>query len=162
MVISMQDAFDTSATVGKTAAGEQPNLRPPFVVLVDDDREIAEMYRLGLEAAGFRVKLESRPSAFLEAVASEVPDAVVLDWNMPGMYGDQVLEELRKAPATAGLPVFLLSSYLGDHDGAIDRVFALGALAWLRKSVTAPDVLARRLTQAIARTRHGRRADDHV
>ena len=111
-------------------------------MLLDDDSDIAEMYRLGLQAAGFRVSMFAKPAAFLAAVADEVPDIAVLDWRLPGKSGVDVLEELRQNPRTAQLPVFLLSNFLGDQNGAIDRVFALGALAWLRKSITTPDALA--------------------
>jgi CheY-like chemotaxis protein len=99
-------------------------------------------------------------AGFFEAISHEVPDAGVLDWRLPDMDGAEVLERLRQDARTAQLPVFLLSNYLGDQNGAIDRVFGLGALAWLRKSQTPPDVLARRLTQAIGRVHYRRRADD--
>src|SRR2546423_15065996 len=118
-------------------------------MLLDDDSDIAEMYRLGLQAAGFRVSLLAEPSDFLAAIAQEVPDIAVLDWRLPGKSGVDVLEELRQDPRTTQLPGFFLSNFLGDQNGAIDRVFGLGALAWLRKSLTTPDAPAQRLTQAI-------------
>jgi len=76
------------------------------------------------------------------------------------MSGADILERLRSEPRTVDLPVFLLSNFLGDQDGAIDRVFALGALAWLRKSMTPPEVLAERLKQAVGRKRYARRFED--
>jgi len=74
-----------------------------------------------------------------------VPDILILDWQMPGMSGADALELLRRDRRGKRLPVFMLSNHLGDHNGAVDRVFAAGALAWLRKSVTPPAMLAERL-----------------
>jgi CheY-like chemotaxis protein len=131
-------------------------------VLLDDDADTAEMYRLGLEALGFRVLVVDEPAALFEALAHEVPDALVLDYRLRGTTGADVLEQLREDSRMVRLPVLLLSNHLGYDDGAVDRVFAAGALAWLRKPTTPPHVLARRLLQAIARTRYARRVDDHV
>jgi two-component system, OmpR family, phosphate regulon response regulator PhoB len=152
--------LDSSANIDREAAPEQREPSAPFVILVDDDLDMAEMYRLGLVAGGFRVSVVGEPAGFFTAVANEMPDVAVLDWRLPGMSGAEILEQLRNEPRTAALPVFLLSNYLGDQNGAIDRVFELGALAWLRKSVTPPDVLAERLKQAVGRKRFARRFED--
>ena len=123
--------------------------RPPFAMLVDDDSAISGMYRLGLEHAGFRVATLGSPEEMFRALADELPDILVLDWQMPGMTGAEALELLRLDGRTATLPVFMLSNFPADLNGGVDRVFAAGALAWLRKSVTPPSVLAERLKEAL-------------
>lgn len=130
----------------------------PLVMLVDDDVAIAEMYRLGLTHSGFRVHHVESPEALFRALHVQVPDILVLDWQMPGMNGAEALELIRMDERTRHLRVFMLSNFLGDQNGAIDRVFAGGALAWLRKSVTPPSVLAQRLTEALGT---GRRSFGH-
>jgi two-component system, OmpR family, phosphate regulon response regulator PhoB len=152
--------MNSSANLDRHAAPEEREPSAPFVILVDDDLDVAEMYRLGLVARGFRVRVVGEPADFFTAVANEMPDAAVLDWRLPGMSGADILEQLRSEPRTAALPVFLLSNFLGDQNGAIDRVFELGALAWLRKSVTPPHVLAERLQQAVGRKLYARRFED--
>jgi two-component system, OmpR family, phosphate regulon response regulator PhoB len=152
--------MNSSANLDRDAAQEEREPSAQFVILVDDDLDVAEMYRLGLVARGFRVRVVGEPADFFTAVANEMPDAAVLDWRLPGMSGADILEQLRSEPRTAALPVFLLSNFLGDQNGAIDRVFELGALAWLRKSVTPPHVLAERLQQAVGRKRYARRFED--
>jgi two-component system, OmpR family, phosphate regulon response regulator PhoB len=129
-------------------------------MLVDHDAEAAETYRIGLEALGFRVNVSGGSAAFFEALSREVPDALVLDYRLPGMTGVDILSRVRTELELVDLPVFVLSNDLGDQNGAIDRVFELGAVAWLRKPLTPPDVLARRLMQAIGRIRYARRIDD--
>ncbi len=93
------------------------------------------------------------PPSLFRVLGDEVPDILVLDWQLPGMSGAEALEILRRDERTMFLPVFMLSNFLGDLDGAVDRVFAAGAIAWLRKSLTPPSVLAERLTEALASRR---------
>ena len=127
--------------------------RAPFAMLIDDDPAVAEMYRLGLEHAGFRVVVLGDAASLFRALDAEVPDILVLDWQLPGMSGAEALELLRRSDKAALLPVVMLSNFLGDLDGAVDRVFAAGALAWLSKSLTPPSLLAERLTEALANRR---------
>jgi len=122
-------------------------------MLLDDEPDTAEMYRLGLEAGGFRVAVMHEPAAMLEVLKREVPDVLVIDYRLQGMTGADVVDLLRKDERTARVPVFILSNYLGDQDGAIDRVFAAGVLAWLKKPATPPGELARKLLQAVSSSR---------
>ena len=69
----------------------------------------------------------------LAMVRRERPDVVLLDLHLPGMPGDQVLRELRADPATAALPVVVLSADATPGRG--NRVLALGAQAFLTKPV---------------------------
>lgn len=122
-----------------------------YVLLVDDDPAIAEMYRLGLEGHGFRVGVMASAMNLNQEVGQERPDILVLDWELPGIRGDEALERLRQTEEGWNLPVFILSNFSGTSNGAVDRVFAAGAVAWLEKTSTTPDQLARRLDEALSR-----------
>ena len=119
------------------------------VMLVDDDPSTAEMYRFGLEAFGFHVRTERDGAGLFRAIEVEVPDVLVLDWQLPGLMGDEILERVRVDPRTRALPVFMLSNYPAESSGAIDRVFLAGALAWLEKVKTPPARLAEKLADAL-------------
>ena len=119
------------------------------VLLVDDDPAMSDMYGMGLEHHGFRVVTLQDPLRLNETVASDPPDVIILDWEMPGIRGDEALERLRKTDAGRRLPVFMLSNFPGTRNGAIDRTFAAGALAWLEKVNTTPAMLATKITEAI-------------
>ena len=119
------------------------------VLLVDDDPAMSDMYGLGLEHRGFRVAVLQDATRLNETVEADPPDIVVLDWDMPALRGDEALERLRKTDAGLKLPVFMLSNFPGTRNGAIDRTFAAGALAWLEKVNTTPAMLATRLTEAL-------------
>lgn len=118
-------------------------------MLVDDDPSTAEMYRLGLQAFGFEVLVVHDADGLFRAIDAAVPDILVLDWELPGIRGDEILQLVRLDERTRGLRVLMLSNYPGIKDGAIDRVFQAGALAWLQKMKTPPALLAEKLYEAL-------------
>ncbi len=122
----------------------------PSVILVDDDAATADMYRLGLEHHGFTVASVGDADGLFAAMSRGLPDVVVLDWQLPGMNGDEILQRIRLDDRTRALPVFMLSNYPAAKDGEIDRVFLAGALAWLEKVNTSPTLLAEKLKEALA------------
>jgi CheY-like chemotaxis protein len=136
--------FDSSARVGPYAE------RGPSVILVDDDVAATEMYRTGLEHDGFAVTAVHDAAALFEAMSIRLPDVVVLDWQLPGMKGDEILQRIRLDDRARALPVVMLSNYPAQKDGQIDRVFMAGALAWLEKVNTSPTLLAEKLKEALA------------
>ena len=128
------------------------------VILVDDDQAVTDMYRLGLEFHGFQVATAASGDALFETLERKrVPDVIVLDFDMPGDKGDVVLEKIRLDERTRDVTVFMLSNFPSTHDGAIDRVFRAGAIAWLQKAKTPPKLLAEKLAEAmsIANAREG-------
>jgi len=133
-------------------AERQPyNRRQPYVIMLDDDVAVAEMYRLGLELQGFRVSVTVQARELFDKIATEVPDIFILDWQLPGTNGGEVIEALRRDWRTAAVPVFMLSNFNADLNGAVDRVFQAGAVAWLTKADTPPDTLAQRLREGLKR-----------
>ena len=112
------------------------------VLLVEDDQEFAEMYRLKLEADGYEVSLARDGEQGLRMAADSPPDLLFLDIRMPRMGGLEMLEHLRLDPATEALPVVILSNY--GEDELRKRGLDLGALEWLIKAnVTPSDVSSR-------------------
>ncbi len=81
----------------------------PRVLLVDDDREILEMTSLLLGGAGYAVTTAGSGEEALYRVREEIPDLVLLDINMPGMDGWEVLRVLQEDEATAAVPVVMFS-----------------------------------------------------
>jgi len=134
----------------RLADGTDAGRARPVVMLVDDDATTGAMYGVGLEAAGFDVIVLNDVSAIFYAIELDVPDFVVLDFQLGQMVtGVNVLENLRLDSRTAEVPVFMLSNHLGELDGQIDRAFAAGAMAWLVKANTSPAELALRISQAL-------------
>ena len=119
----------------------------PFVMLVKDDPVVAQMYQMGLEAAGFVVMVVGDGSELFKALDLDIPDVVVLDWELPGVLtGVDIIDNLRLDDRTAQLLVIMLSNHSGDVDGAQDRALKAGA-PWLLKVRTTPAQLADRPNQ---------------
>jgi CheY-like chemotaxis protein len=84
---------------------------PPSVLIVDDDQEINDIVGMILESRGYRVRSAENGREALAAVRKSTPDLVLLDLMMPVMTGVEFLEEMRKDPALANVPVLILSAW---------------------------------------------------
>jgi signal transduction histidine kinase/DNA-binding response OmpR family regulator len=116
---------------------ESPPHGGPLVVIIEDDRRSLDLLRLYLEGAGVEVVGVRDGATGLEVVRQQRPSAVVLDIRLPGMDGWDVLATLKADPATAPIPVVVVS--MVDERG---RGFALGAAEYLVKPVSRDDVLS--------------------
>ena len=79
------------------------------VLVIDDDSDIVRVVTAALEDEGYRV-LASLGSAAIEIARELHPDVVLLDLRMPGMDGAEVSQRLRADPATAGIPIIVVSA----------------------------------------------------
>lgn len=120
-----------------------------WVVLVEDDPAVAQMYRLGLEMRGFKVTVAASGEAMFRSLNGRAPDVIVLDYQLPGHNGAEVLEMIREHDTVRAAPVFMLSNFPPTHEGAIDRVIRLGAMGWFEKTRTSPQLLAEKLEHAL-------------
>ena len=110
--------------------------RGPTLLMIEDDRAIAEMYRHQLALDGFNVALAFDGEEGLTLASQVEPDLVLLDVRLPGIQGFGVLERLRSDPRLSAIPVVLLSNY-GDPR-MVERGLQLGARDYLIKSRTTP------------------------
>ena len=125
------------------------------IVVVEDDRNIAELVDLYLRNAGFRVLQASDARRGLELVAQERPCLVMLDIGLPGpLDGLQACRELRK---TSDVPVVMVTA----RDDELDRVLGLelGADDYITKPFS-PRELVARVRAILRRSENGRRPAD--
>ena len=80
-----------------------------------------------------RLRYEASGRAGLECAVRDRPDIILLDLHLADIHGDQVLSELKAEPATAAIPVVVLSA--DASQGVIHRLLANGALAYLTKPI---------------------------
>jgi DNA-binding response OmpR family regulator len=102
-----------------------------LVVVADDDEDILMLVRATLTAGGYEVAVARNGAAAVALLQERRPAAVVLDIAMPELDGLEVLSRLRADPATADLPVVLLSARAQESDVA--RGYELGASKYIRK-----------------------------
>ena len=87
---------------------------PIHVLAVDDDEAIVDMIRLGLEADGMRVFGAVDGGECVSILGSERIDVVLLDIMMPRVDGWMTLMDIRNNPATADVPVIMLTAKTQD------------------------------------------------
>jgi len=102
------------------------------ILIIDDEDDIRQVAALSLETvAGWDVIVANSGAQGLLRAEEHQPDAILLDVMMPGMDGPSTFRELRKNPATAHIPVLLLTAKVQGPD---QRRFAdLGVQAVLLK-----------------------------
>lgn len=82
-----------------------------LVLLVDDDDDIREVAAMALElVSGFRIVTATNGRDALVQAKEHQPDGIVLDVMMPGMDGFETVQRLDADPATADIPVVLLTA----------------------------------------------------
>src|SRR6059036_2124792 len=111
------------------------------VLLVDDEDSLRKVMRDLLERDGYSVSEARDGVQALDQIDRVGPDIIVLDLNLPGLDGYGVLSHLRSRPATASIPVIVLTAK-GDEDNEV-RVFELGADDFLTKPFRARALSAR-------------------
>jgi type II secretory ATPase GspE/PulE/Tfp pilus assembly ATPase PilB-like protein/CheY-like chemotaxis protein len=121
------------------------------VLLVDDEDSLRKVMKDLLERDGYVVSEARDGVQALDQVDRVGPDIIVLDLNLPGLDGYGVLSHLRSRPATAAIPVIVLTAK-GDEDNEV-RVFELGADDFLTKPFRAR-ALSARLEAVLGRRRH--------
>jgi CheY-like chemotaxis protein len=125
------------------------------ILVVDDLPANRDLMTRRLERSGFRVVSAASGPEALEVLRREPVDLVLLDIMMPGMTGLDVLRAVRMTPATAHLPVVMVTAKTDSQD--IVEALSLGANDYVTKPVDYPVALAR--IRAHLRTRQAVQAE---
>lgn len=114
--------------------------RPPRVLVVEDDEEIASVLQRSLRTEGYEVALSGDGIEALDLSRTFVPDLVILDLGLPGMDGMEVARSLR-SDGSEGVPILMLTA----RDAVESRVEGLdaGADDYLVKPFERDELLAR-------------------
>jgi len=110
------------------------------ILIIDDSPTDVRVFTTLLERAGHAVQAVGSAERGIEIVRAERPDLVIMDVIMPGMNGFQATRTLSRDPATADVPIVMISTKSMETD----RVWGLrqGARAFITKPVNEKDLLA--------------------
>jgi PAS domain S-box-containing protein len=103
------------------------------VLIIEDDAATRKLLSVGLRNHGFEPLEAADGATGMLAASRQAPDLVLLDLHLPGVDGLSVLQQLKRSPETARIPVIVVT---GDEDlwlGARARVLALGAADFVAK-----------------------------
>ncbi|MEO8616379.1 MAG: response regulator [Luteolibacter sp.] len=110
------------------------------LVIAEDSPHMLRLLEMTLRKAGHTWTSCAAGDTALAAVQSQRPDAVVLDIIMPGMDGLDVLSALKADPATAGIPVIMLTAR--GQNLTRQQAEESGASAFLTKPFSPTELLA--------------------
>jgi CheY-like chemotaxis protein len=114
---------------------------PPSILVVEDDRAIANMLQTTLQLEGYTAAIARTGEEGLQAALREVPELILLDLMLPGIDGFEVLRRLRADPKSQHIPVIVLSA---RHDTAIKvRAFDEHVDDYLTKPWHVDELMAR-------------------
>jgi len=107
---------------------------PQRVLIVDDDKDLAERMRLVLEAQGMESEVLKRPEGIMEEIAAFRPELVLMDMHMPEFSGPDLAGVIRQHEKYANLPIVYLSAEtdVTQQISAMDR----GADDFLTKPIS--------------------------
>ena len=118
----------------------------PLILVVEDEPSIAEVTRLYLQRAGYRVDVLGDGAAALDYLAREMPDLVVLDLMLPGVDGLEITRWLR---ARSDTPIIMLTARREETDRVLG--FEMGADDYVVKPFS-PRELVSRVRAVLRRT----------
>ena len=111
------------------------------ILIVDDQQDLALMLADLLADAGYVTRIADDGQKALEAVLADAPDLILMDVNMPGIDVFELAAMLQADPATATIPIIMLSA----QDGRGSKLVGLesGAEDYLSKPVDPAELLAK-------------------
>ncbi len=107
-----------------------------FILLVEDDEFLAELYATKLQLEGFGVGLAADGEKGLKMIKEKHPDLVLLDIVLPKMDGFELLQLLRKDDSTKEISVIILTN-LGQKE-EVEKGLKLGANDYIIKAHFTP------------------------
>jgi len=111
--------------------------RQHIVLVVEDDRDVAEMLRVTLEEESLEVLVATSGGEALRMARDRLPDLISLDIRLPDLDGWEVVQLLKRDPETADIPIVVVSVVPERERG-----MALGVFDYLSKPIDAQDLLS--------------------
>ena len=119
------------------------------IIIVEDDLNLANIYKKKLTEGGHSAKIVTDSEAF-KVISADMPNLVMLDILMPNVNGLDILRELKTDPVVSNIPVVLLTNVA--EDASIAKGLELGAYGYMLKSETTPDQVLSRVNMTLEET----------
>jgi putative two-component system response regulator len=132
--------------VQSNAAAICPSSIAGRILVADDNPGVCRLLRRLLEPSGYEVEEVDTADAALDRIGTDPPDLVLLDLNLPGRGGYEVLEEIRGNPTTRLLPVVMLAGLATSEERI--HAYREGATDFLAKPFS-PEQLFPRVSSLV-------------
>ena len=111
------------------------------VMLIEDEVDIREMLALAFQRSGIEMIEAESAEKCLDLLERKVPDALVIDWMLPGMSGVELVRRVRMDPLTADLPLLMLTARGEEADKL--KSFDMGIDDYVTKPFSPKELIAR-------------------
>src|SRR5439155_19898821 len=105
--------------VAVSAEGEAPDRQPNLVLAIDDNPDAIVLIKAALQNTSYTVIGVQDPLQVMELVQEMHPYAMMLDVMMPDLNGWHILHQLKASPATASIPVLMLTMFAESTTGYV-------------------------------------------
>jgi len=130
----------------------------PRILVVEDEPAIAELIAVNLHHGGFDAVIAQDSVTAQRELDAVLPDAILLDWMLPGQSGLSLARHWRKQPRTKNIPILMLTAR-GDEPDKVAGLDA-GADDYITKPFSTQELLAR--IRAVLRRRAPESVNDSV
>jgi len=122
-----------------------------YILLIEDDKDLTEMYKMKLESEGFFVTVSTDGKQGLRAIRDTRPDLILLDILMPVKDGFDVLEAKSKCALSEvrDIPAIVLTNLASPDDQAEGK--RLGAKDWWIKAYNTPAEVAEKVKKFLSK-----------
>lgn len=119
------------------------------VLFIEDESALQQSATQWLTDEGYRVVSALNGDDGLRLAKNENPDLILLDLILPKKDGFTVLKEIKGDPATASIPIIVLSNLGQDED--VERVLSLGATTYLVKTSYTLEEMAKKIQEVLGK-----------
>ena len=130
-MVPAADDDRVSVPVPRTGTEDPAGTDLDVLYIEDNPANIEVVSRFLRTRPAVRLQSVTSGQAGLALAAQEIPDLILLDLHLPGLHGHEVLRRLKEDPATAGIPVAILSAEAAP--AVIRHMRAAGVIAYLTK-----------------------------
>lgn len=123
------------------------------ILIVDDNRQVLEQVNHILAQDGYNISFIPKGQFLFQRLSNQEFDLVLLDVNLPGLSGYELLRQIRANPNYKTLPVIIISAE--EEDETLSRCFDLGANDYIRKPIY-HEILRARVRSVISASRFHR------
>ncbi len=121
----------------------------PKIVVVEDDEHSRYLTSFILQKSGYEVISACTGQEGVEAVRREQPQLVILDIQLPGINGYEVIQILRTMPEARDIPIVVVTSYAMPGDR--EQILSTGCQGYLEKPIN-PDTFIREIEEYMMST----------
>ncbi|HOZ56167.1 MAG: DNA-binding response regulator MtrA [Parcubacteria group bacterium ADurb.Bin316] len=121
-------------------------MKQKTILLGEDEKDIAEMYKIVLAKNGFKTIIAENGEEVIKKIKESVPDLLLLDINMPVKDGFEVLQIIatdRSLSSMRGVPIIMLTNYNNVQD--IEYCVKMGASDFIVKSEWTPETVFQKI-----------------